>query len=84
MGLRWGLCAWFEYQTYSNLRAIPTAQRADHARQKLCHVWARGHLGWLGQSSPRRGATRAAVSPLAEPSMHGALELGYGLSFCLA
>ena len=43
------------------------------------------HCGAAGAGARAgRGATRAAVSPLAKPSMHGALELGYGLSFCLA
>ena len=61
MGLRWGLCAWFEYQTYSNLRAIPTAQRADHARQKLPPttpwLWA-----WAPGGGPGLGTRREEVA----------------------
>ena len=41
-------------------------------------------LSRLPSTKAETVGTRAAVSPLAKPSMHGALELGYGLSFCLA
>ena len=60
MGLRWGLCAWFEYQTYSNLRAIPTAQRADHARQKLSPYPSSRAPCMLGFA---KGLTAARVAP---------------------
>ena len=61
-------------RTYSNLRANPTAQRADHARQKLPPTtpWL---LAWGGVPVPghgeRRGRQRGGMSPQPRTAVSG-------------
>ena len=57
----------------------------EHPGKRPLAAVAERHCGAVGAGARAgRGATRPAVTIPSKPSMHGALELGYGLSFCLA